>query len=150
MNSKTVVDNIVNQKSFAFVGVSRSEKKFSIVIYKELKKKGMNAYPVNPNMNEFERKKCYQGVADIPDTVDGAIINVLLTQTETVIIDAHTARINKVCLQQGLQSETAAEYCEEHNIDCVSNECILMLLEPAGFIHRAHRWVWCVLGKLPR
>jgi predicted CoA-binding protein len=148
MNSKTVVDDFVNQKSYAVVGVSRNARKFGNVIYKELKKKGIKAYPVNPNMNEFEGEKCYPGLADIPFTVDGVIINVPPAQAEKVVVDAHTAGINKIWLQQGSQSEKAVEYCKEHNIDCVNNECILMFLEPAAFIHRAHKWLWGVVGKL--
>ena len=150
MTSKELVDDFVNQKSYAVVGVSRNGKKFGNVIYKELKKKGIKAYPVNPNINEYEGERCYPGLADIPDTIDGAIINVPPAQTEKVVIDAHTAGIDKVWLQQGSQSETAVEYCKEHDIDCVSNECILMFLEPAAFIHRAHKWTWGVVGKLPR
>jgi hypothetical protein len=31
----------------------------------------------------------------------------------------------------------------------VHGECILMFAEPAAFFHRAHRWIWRMLGKLP-
>ena len=150
MNLKTVVDDFVSQKSYAVIGVSRNARKFGNVIYKELKKKGIKAYPVNPNINEFEGEKCYPGLADIPGRVDGAIINVPPAQAEKVVIDAYTSGINKVWLQQGSQSEKAVEYCKEHNIDYVSNECILMFLESAAFIHRAHKWIWGVVGKLPQ
>lgn len=54
----------------------------------------------------------------------------------------------KVWMQQGSQSKVAEEYCAENGINCISNECILMFAEPAGFIHRAHRWIWSIAGKL--
>jgi predicted CoA-binding protein len=150
MNSKTVVDDFVNQKSYAVVGVSRNGRKFGNTIFKELKKKGIKVFSVNPNMNEFEGEKCYPTLVDIPYTVDAVIINVPPTQAEKVVADAYSAGIKKVWLQQGSQSESAVEYCKEHNMDCVSNECILMFLEPAAFIHRAHKWLWGVVGKLPQ
>jgi hypothetical protein len=31
----------------------------------------------------------------------------------------------------------------------VHGECILMFAQPSSF-HRLHRWVWGLLGKLPR
>ena len=31
----------------------------------------------------------------------------------------------------------------------IAGECILMFAEPAGFGHRAHRWVKGVFGQLP-
>lgn len=54
----------------------------------------------------------------------------------------------KVWMQQGSHSKVAEEYCAENGIDCISNECILMFAEPAGFIHRVHRWIWSIAGKL--
>ena len=54
----------------------------------------------------------------------------------------------KVWMQQGSQLKVAEEYCAENGIDCISNECILMFAEPAGFIHRVHRWIWSIAGKL--
>jgi len=53
-------------------------------------------------------------------------------------------------MQQGSESDEAINYCNENEIDCVSNECILMFAEPAGFIHRLHRWIWGIAGKLPQ
>jgi predicted CoA-binding protein len=34
------------------------------------------------------------------------------------------------------------------SIDAVHGECIMMFAKPTG-IHRFHRWLWGVLGKLP-
>jgi len=53
-------------------------------------------------------------------------------------------------MQQGSESDAAVRYCREHGINLVSGACILMFAEPAAFFHRAHRWVWRMLGKLPK
>ncbi len=34
-------------------------------------------------------------------------------------------------------------------VDRFLNECILVFAEPAALIHRTHRWIWAVLGRLP-
>jgi hypothetical protein len=34
-------------------------------------------------------------------------------------------------------------------IEPVAGECILMFTDPGG-MHRFHRWIWNVLGKLPQ
>jgi uncharacterized protein len=149
MNSKKVVENFIAQKKIAVVGVSRKKTKFGNAIYKELKQKGYNVIPINPHINNFEGDTCYPDLLSLPEKVDAAIINVPPAQTEKVVREAKQAGINKVWLQQGSQSEAAVKYCEENGIDCVSNECILMFAHPSAFIHRAHRWVWGVLGKLP-
>jgi len=149
MNSKKIVEDFIAQKKIAVVGVSRKKTKFGNAIYKELKQKGYNVFPVNPHITTFEGDACYPDLHSLPEKVDAVIINVPPAQTEKVVREAKQAGINKVWLQQGSQSEAALKFCEENGIDCVSNECILMFAQPSAFIHRAHRWIWGVLGKLP-
>ncbi len=150
MNSKKIVEKFLAQKNIAVVGVSRKKTKFGNAIYKELKQKDYQVYPINPNMDVFEGDTCYPDLLSLPEKVDAVVINVPPVQTEKVVREAKEAGINKVWLQQGSQSEDAIKFCEENGIDCVSNECILMFAQPSAFIHRAHRWVWGVFGKLPQ
>jgi len=149
MNSKKVVEDFLAQKKIAVVGVSRKKTKFGNAIYRELKQKGYHVFPVNPHINTFEGDTCYPDLLSLSEKVDAVVINVPPLQTEKVVREANSAGINKVWLQQGSQSEAAEKYCEENGIDYVSNECILMFAQPSAFIHRAHRWIWGVLGKLP-
>jgi predicted CoA-binding protein len=149
MNSKKVVEEFLSQKKIAVVGVSRKKTKFGNAIYKELKQKGYQVFPINPHINTFEGDTCYPNLLSLPQKVDAVVINVPPEQTEKVVREVKQAGINKVWLQQGSQSEAAIKFCEENGIDCVSNECILMFAHSPAFIHRAHRWVWGVLGKLP-
>jgi hypothetical protein len=149
MNSKKLVEDFIAQNKIAVVGVSRKKTKFGNAIYKELKQKGYNVFPVNPHITTFEGDACYPDLHSLPEKVDAVIINVPPAQTEKVAREAKKSGINKVWLQQGSQSDEAVKFCEENGIDCVSNECILMFAQPSAFIHRVHRWVWGVLGKLP-
>lgn len=149
MTSKKIVEEFLLQKKIAVVGVSRKKAKFGNAIYKELKQKGYNVFPINPHINTFEGDACYPDLLSLPEKVDAVVINVPSVQTEKVVREAKKAGINKVWLQQGSQSENAVKFCEENGIEYVSNECILMFAQPSAFIHRAHKWVWGVLGKLP-
>lgn len=149
MTSKKIVEEFLIQKKIAVVGVSRTKTKFGNAIYKELKQKGYEVFPVNPNLQTFEGDVCYPDLLSIPDRTDAVVINVHSVQAEKVIREANQAGIKKVWLQQGSQSDSAVKYCEENGIDCISNECILMFAQPSAFIHRAHKWIWGVLGKLP-
>jgi predicted CoA-binding protein len=150
MNSKKLVEEFLSLDKIAVVGVSRKRNKFGNVIYRELKKKGYQVYPINPNTNIIEEDICYPDLLSLPEKIDAVIINVPPAQTEKVVREIKKAKINKVWLQQGSQSDEAISFCKQNGIECISNECVLMFAEPAGFIHRAHRWVWGALGKLPR
>ena len=150
MSSKKNVNEFLAQKKIAVVGVSRKKTKFGNTIYKELKQKGYQVYPINPNINKFEEDTCYPNLLSLPEKIDAVIINVPPARTEQVVKEVKAAGIKKVWLQQGSQSEAAVKFCEENGIDCVSNECILMFAQPTAFFHRVHKWVWGVLGKLPQ
>lgn len=149
MSSRKLVDEFLTQKKIAVVGVSRKKSKFGNAIYKELKQKGYQVFPVNPHINIFEGDTCYPDLLSLPEKVDAVVINVSPSQTENIVKEAKQTGVNKVWLQQGSQSEDAVKFCEENGIEYVSNECILMFAQPSAFIHRAHKWVWGVLGKLP-
>ncbi len=149
MITKTLVEDFLNQKRIAIVGVSHNKRKFGNSIYSELKKKGYEIFPVNPQMNEIDGDKCYPSISSLPEELDSLIISVAPDKTMSVVEEAKNAGMRKIWIQRGSQSLEAVKFCRENNIDVISGECILMFAEPAMFIHRAHRWINKVTGKLP-
>jgi predicted CoA-binding protein len=150
MTSRAVVDDFVSQRKLAVVGVSRQKMKFGNLAFKELRRKGYKLFPVHPHAETIEGELCYPSLAALPEPVGGVLVVVPPAQAEQVVRDAAAAGIRRVWLQQGAGSATAIRFCEENGISAVHGECILMFAEPAAFYHRAHRWVWKLLGKLPR
>ncbi len=150
MTTKALVDDFLAQRKLAVVGVSRNKKKFGNMAYKELKAKGYQLFPVNPNVESIEGERCYPNLAALPEMVDGVLIIVSPSKTETVVEDAAKTGIHRVWMQQGSESETAIRFCKDNGISAVHGECILMFAEPAAFHHRMHRWIWRLSGKLPR
>lgn len=148
--AKADVEDFLAQEKFAVVGVSRKKSKFGNAVFRELKKKGFRVYPVNAHADTIEGETCYPDLKSLPEPVGGAVIVVTPSQTEQVVKDAKEAGISRVWMQQGAQSEAAVAYCKENNISVVAKECILMFAEPVGSIHKFHRWLWNVFGKLPR
>ena len=150
MNTKAAVDDFLAQRSLAVVGVSRGGKKFGNTAYRELKAKGYRLFPVHPEAEALEGNPCYPGLSSLPEHVGGVLVVVPPAQTEQVLRDASAANIPRVWLQQGAESEEAIRFCKEQGISVVAGECILMFAEPLRFYHKPHRWVWKLLGKLPK
>jgi len=150
MASLAEVNDFVSTKNLAVVGVSRNGKKFGNAILKELKSKGYNLFPVNPNADEIEGEKCYPNLQSISEEAEGAILVVPPEQSEKVVKKAVEVGINKIWLQQGAESEKAIQLCKDHNISVVHGECILMFAEPVKSFHSFHRWIWKLIGKLPK
>ena len=147
MASKTDVKEFLSCKKIAVVGVSRSGKKFGNSVFKELKSKGYEVYPVNPNADEIEGTKSYPDINALKGMIDGAVFVVPPAQTEKLVRDAASAGISRIWLQQGSESKDAIKFCNENGINAVYGECILMYAEPAAFFHRLHRGINKITGK---
>jgi predicted CoA-binding protein len=150
MNSKKAVEQFLGSKYLAVVGLSRSGKDFSNAAWRELKRKGYRLVPVNPHAESLEGERCYHRLTDIPERPEGALVITNSSQTESVVRDAAEAGIRQLWIQQGCQSAGALELARQKGLSLVSGECILMFAEPVGSLHRFHRWVWKLLGKLPK
>jgi len=150
MTTSMQVTDFIRQRRLAVVGVSRSGKKFGNFAYRELKAKGYQLFPVNPKTEIIDGDRCYPSLNDLPGPVDGVLIAVPPAETERVLRQVQAAGIGRVWMQQGAESPQAVRFCEENGIQAVHGECILMFAEPTASYHRLHRWVWKILGKLPR
>ncbi|MBI4165543.1 MAG: CoA-binding protein [Acidobacteria bacterium] len=150
MTSRAAVSDFVGQQKLAIVGASRRKGKFGNMALKELRAKGYKLFPVHPEADMIEGQKCYRSFSALPEAVGGVLVVVPPAQAEKVVREAAEAGIRRVWLQQGAESPAAVRFCEENGMSVVHSECILMFAEPAAWFHRAHRWVWKLLGKLPQ
>jgi len=150
MTTRAAVDDFLAQRTLAVVGVSRDPKKFGNSVYRDLKGKGYKLYPVNPKAEEIEGDRCYANLSALPEPVDGVLVVVPSAETEQVVQDAARSGIPRVWMQQGAESEAAIEFCRANGISEVHGECILMFAQPQAFFHKPHKWVWGLMGKLPK
>ncbi|MBN2092555.1 CoA-binding protein [candidate division KSB1 bacterium] len=150
MTSKATIDNFLAQKKLAVVGVSRNKNKFGNIIFRMLKERGYQVYPINPNTATVERTQCYPSLEKLPEKVDGIVINVPPGQTLEVLKSALELKLLRVWLQQGSESNEVVSFCLMNQFEFISGHCIIMFAEPVGFGHRIHRWIWKILGKLPQ
>jgi predicted CoA-binding protein len=148
MTSQASVDGFLEQTTLALAGLSRSGKKFGNAVLEDLTGKGYEILAVHPKAAEIGGVRCYPSLAELPKKVGGLVLVVPPAQTEALVREAHTAGIGRVWMQQGAESTRAIRYCEEYGIDVVYGECIMMHARPSG-IHRFHRWLWGLLGRLP-
>ncbi len=149
MTSKALVDGFVSQPVLALAGLSRSGNKFSNGVFTELKQNGFRVLPVNPQAETIQGERCYPSLSALPEKVEAVLIMTPPAQTAAVVQQAVDAGIKRVWIQQGAESPEALALCKQHNLDAVSGECIMMFAGKAGF-HKFHKWIWGVIGKLPK
>jgi len=147
--SKSAVENFIHQKTFAVVGVSRDKRKFGNAIYTELKKRKYKLYPVNSGASEIDGDKCFMNIKELPEKPDAVILCIKPGKAEPVLKEAVEMGVKNIWMQQGSESDEAINYCKENNVNLIHNECVLMFMEPVGSVHKFHRFLWKLFGKLP-
>lgn len=147
---KEQISNFFEPKKLAIAGVSRNEKKFGNVIFKELRNKEFDVIPINPNVDEIQGVKCYRTIEDIPTDIDSLLIITPKKQTDTVLKLAIQKGIKNIWVQQMSETENTLKIAEEYNKEIIHHKCVFMFADPVAGVHKFHRAISKILGKLPK
>lgn len=121
-----LIKEFLSKKNFAVVGSFKNEQKVAYRIFKNLKSRGYNVYPVNPNIKEIEGQKCYRSILDLPNEVE--VVN-LVTPPEVslqVLKQCLEKGIKNVWFQPGASNKEVIKFCEENSINVVYDVCVMM------------------------
>jgi hypothetical protein len=142
------VQNFVQCKRIAVVGVSRDAKKFGNAIYTELKKRGYQVYAVNPSIQDLAGEPCYPGLEALRGKIDGAVICLQPAKITAVLQEAAQIGLHNIWLQQGSESPEVLKTARDLGLNPVSKKCILMYATPVQSFHNFHRFVMKLVGQL--
>ena len=149
MTTRAAIEGVLSQKVLAVVGASQNPKKFGNAAYKELKAKGYRVLAVNPNAATIENDPCYTSLRDLPEKVNGLVVVTQPAITEQVVREAAELGIHNIWLQQGAESPEAVQFCQEHGLNVVTGECIIMYQAHPAFPHSLHKFVKHAFGGKP-
>lgn len=153
MSTLASIQDFLRQKRLAIVGVSHNSRDFSRKLYEELRGRGYEVVPVNPNLGELAGDKCFAKVQDIQPPVDGALLMNPPALTAGIVRDCEAAGIKRVWMYRaagsGAVDDEAVLFCQTHGISVVPGECPYMFFPAAGWIHRAHGSIRRIMGAFP-
>jgi predicted CoA-binding protein len=143
------INEFIDAQPIAMVGVSRNPKKFGYIAFKELKNKGMNLVPVNPEADQIMGEKAYRNVAALPSEIKGLIILTNKSTTASVVKEARERGIKQIWIQQMSDSNEALDQLRGSDINFITGECILMHYKPSG-MHKFHGAIKKFFGRFPK
>lgn len=142
MPSRKAIDDFLQQKRIAVVGVSRDSKQFQNGVFRRLKESGYEVVPVNPSAAEVEGVPCYPSVTALPQPVDGVLVMVPASRAAAVVQDCQVAGVKRVWLHRGggpgAVSPEAVALARQAGMSLVDGACPLMFL--GGGLHKVHRF----------
>lgn len=148
LTTRSAIEQFLAHGTIALAGASRKGGKFGNLARRELAQKGWEVLLVHPEAEQVDGCRCYRSVGDLPATVGGLVISVPPAQAEALVREAAAAGLRRVWLQRGSESPAALAAARAAGIEAIEGQCILLHARPGG-IHRFHRWLVGVAGRLP-
>jgi uncharacterized protein len=130
----------VESKTYAIAGVSRDKKKFGNYVFRNLKEKGYEVLPINPNAAEINGVPCYADVSALPDNISHLIVMTKKNQTLQVVEAAVKKGIKNIWVQQSSETKEVIDFANGKDNNFLFKKCIMMYAQPKG-MHKFHRFV---------
>ncbi len=110
----------------AVIGATDDSSKYGSVIYRDLKRKGFEVYPVNPGRDTVDGDTAYSGLDALP--VVPTIVNIVVPPAATldVLKKAKAIGLTNVWVQPGAESPEVMAYLNEHDFNYLANACIMV------------------------
>ena len=118
------IQSILNYKTIAVVGISDNPERPSNSVAKFLEEHGYQIIPVNPNLAEWEGKKCYPDLLSIPVKVDVVDIFRRPEAVLPIVDEAIAIKAKAVWMQLGIINEEAAAKARKAGIEVVMDRCM--------------------------
>ena len=148
--SKQLIRTFFDTKKIAVAGVSRDSKKFSNTVFRELKEKGFDVYPINPNVDTIQGVACYHSVSALPADVSSLLIVTPKLHTLELLKEAVSKGLRNIWIQQMSETPETIAYVKSQNLNLIMKQCILMYAEPVIGFHKFHRTIKKIFGLLPK
>jgi predicted CoA-binding protein len=123
-------------------------------VYKRLRARGYEVFPVTPNADQVEGDTCFHDLKSIPGGVDAVVIGTAPDKAEGTMRQCADLGIGQVWMHRsygaGSVSPSATAYGRQHGITVIDGGCPLMFDPTADFGHKAMRTVFTFNGHVPR
>ena len=118
---------MLNKKVWAVVGANEDHKKFGNKIYKRLKSRGYEVFPVNPRVNIVEGDICYKSLSALPKLPEVIDMVVAPKIAKSVVEEAAKLGIKYVWFQPNTYDDEVLQFAKELGLEAVQ-DCVLVAL----------------------
>ena len=153
----TMVQNFLEQKNIAVVGVSDKRETGCNAAYQKFKENGNQVYAVNPRIASFQGDACYPDLKSIPEKVDAVFILANPKVVDQIVqqcvelgvkhVWMHCMMGTKPGLAAGMTSvsQSAVDVCKANGIAVIPGTCPNQYINPDGG-HKFMRGMWKLFG----
>ncbi len=133
--------------SFAFIG-DTSARPFPKLSYNNLRQRQVVVFPIDlSGKEEIEGDKAYAAIADLPEPVEGVVVEVPREQTMSVVEQVVAAGIKDLWLHMKTDTPEVLELCKREQINVRTGGCAVMYTQQGFSYHSIHRGLVKLFGK---
>jgi predicted CoA-binding protein len=152
---KEAAEDFLSNKRIAVTGVSRTPGNHGAnFVYRRLRERGYDVFPVNPNADEVEGDKAFASVTAIPGGVDAVVIGTRPERAQATMEECADLGIKRVWMHRsfggGSVSDTATLYGREHGITVIDGGCPCMFGLTADGGHKVMKVFATLAGNVPK
>ena len=124
MDDQTLRHILQENRTIAVVGLSDKPHRASYDVAKYLVGHGYKIIPVNPNLKEVLKQKCYPSLREIPEKID--LVDCFRRSEAILPIaeDAIAIGAKVLWMQMGMVNQTAADKATAAGLQVIMNRCI--------------------------
>jgi len=142
-------------RRIAVTGVSREPKEHGgNIVYKRLRERGYEVFPVNPNAPTLEGDTAYPDLRSIPGGVEAVVIATRPDQAEATVQEAADLGVGRVWMHRsfgaGSVSPEATALGRERGMTVIDGGCPLMFGPTSDGGHKVMCSLLKLTGKVPR
>lgn len=118
-------ETMLEMKKWVVVGAHQNTEKYGNMIYKKLKLRGYEVYPVNPFFDEIEGDQCYKNLTSLP--IKPEVIDMVVgpDKAKSVIEEAAMLGIEYIWFQPGTYDDQVLELAKKLGLQTVK-ACVLV------------------------
>ena len=150
---KQAATEFLAQHRIAVTGVSRTPKDHGAnVVYKRLRERGYETFPINPNADEVEGDHAFHDLKSVPGGIDGVVIATSPAHAETTMRECVDLGVDRVWMHRGpgagSVSDEATAYGREHGVTVIDGGCPCMVGPTADTGHKIMHFFG--VGHMPK
>jgi len=128
MSTFDLVPYLRSNPVIALVGATNSETKYGNIIYKDLKKKGYQVFPVNPRATTVDGDKAYHTLTELhSEHPIGLVVYVIPPKFTLESLEQNKGLgLDKVWIQPGAGDEEVRSWLEKSGYDWLMDACVMV------------------------
>jgi len=120
MELRERIADFVGRRTWAVVGASNDREKYGNRVYRVLRERGYQVYPVHPTIAEVEGDQAYPDVGALPAGVEVLDIVIPPPRVPRVLDAAKAAGITRIWLQPGAESDAVLAHAAALGLQVVA------------------------------